>query len=48
MVNLIAVNWERTSHTWNYYAASSYVDKIGAHVAKFVDFMVIFTFFLHF
>ncbi|XP_055306664.1 lipase member H-like, partial [Sitodiplosis mosellana] len=39
-VNLIGVNWEKASRTFNYLAASRYVEKIGTRAAEFVDFMV--------
>lgn len=37
---MIAVNWERSSHTLNYIAARNRVEPIGTHVASFIDFMV--------
>lgn len=40
-INLIFVNWENASTTYNYVAASRYVVKIGTHTAQFIDFMVI-------
>lgn len=40
-INLIGVNWEKASRTFNYVAASGYVKQIGARAAEFVDFMVI-------
>lgn len=40
-VNLIAINWEKASKTYNYLAASRYVEQIGTRAALFVDFMVI-------
>lgn len=39
-VNLIAVNWEKSSQTLNYIAARNRVEPIGAHVAALIDFMV--------
>lgn len=39
-VNLIAVNWEKSSQTLNYIAARNRVEAIGAHVAALIDFMV--------
>lgn len=39
-VNLIEINWEKASKTFNYLAASRYVEKIGTRAALFVDFMV--------
>lgn len=37
---MIAVNWERSSHTLNYIAARNRVEPIGTYVASFIDFMV--------
>lgn len=39
-VNLIAVNWEKSSQTLNYIAARNRVEDIGAHVAAFIDGLV--------
>jgi len=39
-INLIFVNWEKASTTYNYVAASRYVAKIGTRTAQFIDFMV--------
>lgn len=39
-VNLIAVNWEKSSQTLNYIAARNRVETIGAYVAALIDFMV--------
>lgn len=39
-VNLIAVNWERSSQTVNYIAARKRVEPIGIYVASLIDFMV--------
>lgn len=39
-VNLIAINWERASTTFNYYSATSHVKKIGVYVADFIDFLI--------
>lgn len=39
-VNLIAVNWEKSSQTINYIAARNRVESIGAHVAAMIDYMV--------
>lgn len=39
-VNLIAVNWEKSSHTLNYLDAANRVDPIGVHVARLIDFLV--------
>ncbi|XP_055303181.1 pancreatic lipase-related protein 2-like [Sitodiplosis mosellana] len=38
--NLIAVNWEKFSQTFNYIAARSKVNSIGIHVAAMIDYMV--------
>lgn len=39
-MNLIAVNWEKSSQTLNYIAARNRVEAIGAHVAALIDTMV--------
>lgn len=39
-VNLIIVNWESSSQTINYIAASNRVKVIGAHTASLIDFLV--------
>lgn len=39
-VNLIAVNWEKSSRTLNYIAARNRVEPIGTYVASFIDFLV--------
>lgn len=39
-VNLIAVNWEKSSQTLNYIAARNRVGPIGVYVAALVDFLV--------
>ncbi|XP_055300053.1 inactive pancreatic lipase-related protein 1-like [Sitodiplosis mosellana] len=38
-VNLIYVNWEKSSQTINYIAARNRVESIGAHVAAMIDYM---------
>lgn len=37
---MIAVNWERSSHTLNYIAARNRVEPIGTYVASFIDFLI--------
>ncbi|XP_031622980.1 uncharacterized protein LOC116340565 [Contarinia nasturtii] len=39
-VNLIYVNWEKSSQTINYIAARNRVEPIGAYVATMIDFLV--------
>lgn len=39
-VNLIAVNWESSSHTLNYLDAANRVHPIGVYVAELIDLMV--------
>lgn len=39
-VNLIAVNWESSSHTPNYVAAVHRVEPIGIYLASFIDFLI--------
>lgn len=39
-VNLIAVNWEKSSHTLDYVSAANRVKRIGLYVANLIDFMV--------
>lgn len=39
-VNLIAVNWEKSSHTLDYVGAANRVELIGKYVADLIDFMV--------
>lgn len=39
-MNLIAVNWESSSHTLNYLGAANLVQPIGVYVAQLIDFLV--------
>lgn len=39
-MNLIAVNWDKSSQTLNYIAARNRVEPIGAHLAAMIDFLV--------
>lgn len=39
-VNLIAINWEKSSNTLNYPGARGHVEMHGNSTAEFIDFMV--------
>lgn len=39
-INLIAVNWEKSSQTLNYTAARSHVEPIAVYLATFINVLV--------
>lgn len=39
-VNFIALNWQKGSDTYNYFAARNRVKEVGQHLGSFIDFMV--------
>lgn len=39
-VNLIAVNWEKSSRNLNYITARNHVEPIGTYLASFIDVLV--------
>lgn len=38
--NLIGINWEKASATYNYLTASRHVEKIGIYAAELIDSMI--------
>lgn len=40
-MNLIAVNWERSSKSLDYAGCAIRVEAIGSHLASMIDFMVV-------
>lgn len=39
-MNLISVNWEKSSNSFNYLRCANQVEPIGTHLAGMIDFLV--------